>query len=489
MAARLPLFLLLLGGCWRPCCGKPLNLLYILVDDLRPELGAYGVPSGATAGSPNIDKLAADSLVFERAYTQQAVCGPSRNSFLSGRRPDSTKAYTFANSFRDVGANWTSLLGFLKNKGNYAVAGQGKIYHPGSPPADDGALSWSEAFLPYPEWSQGSDSCPGSGVVYDPATERPVVATAAAAADDDEAGVPANALNGPACPLAPDANVTDHRIASLALENLAKLTASAAAAQQPWALAVGFHKPHLPWAVPSTYYDMAPDAASIPLAVHPTAPAAMPELAFWSCSESELAGYSNVNISAGTPLDDALARSWRRGYYASVRYTDAMVGLVLDGLEAAGHKDDTVVVFHGDHGWQLGEHGEWWVAACAAPCSYNTMRPSQPSSPPPFPSTPSYFFPATIAGASRPTLSWPPGCRSSSVCPGRRERRAAASARAPSSSSSTCTKRWRTCSGWARWSRAWRVARSRACSLTTLPVTTLRTRSRSTRAARAARTA
>ena len=100
------------------------------------------------------------------------------------------------------------------------------------------------------------------------------------------------ALNGPACPLAPGANVTDHRIAHLALQNLAKVTANASWQQEqqqekPFALAVGFHKPHLPWAVPSTYYDMAPEAESIPLAAHPQAPDSMPDLAFWRCSESE----------------------------------------------------------------------------------------------------------------------------------------------------------------------------------------------------------
>jgi len=341
----------------RPLDHPTMNLLYFFVDDLRPELGAYGAPRAATAGSPNIDALAADALVFDRAYSQQAVCGPSRNSFLSGRRPDTTKTYTFKNSFRDVGPEWTSMLGLFKSNG-YAVAGQGKVYHPSSPPLDDGNKSWSEAFLPYPEWSQAGDPCPGTpdDVVYDPISE-----TSSSSSSSSAAGAPAypaNALNGPACPLnnAQASNLTDQRIADLAVHNLGVL----AAAKEPWVLAVGFHKPHLPWAVPSEFYDLAPAATAITLPLHQTPPTGMPEAAWWSCSESELAGYSNVNISdANPPLDAALVREWRRGYYASVAYTDYLVGSVLTALAATGEAENTVVVLHGDHGWQLGEHGEW----------------------------------------------------------------------------------------------------------------------------------
>ena len=152
-----------------------------------------------------------------------------------------------------------------------------------------------------------------------------------------------------------DANITDGRIADLALANMAKLIA----APNPFALAVGFHKPHLPWAVPKSYYDFQPAVETIPLASNRTAPVDMPAVAFWDCAKSELRGYSNVDIEPGTPLDPTLARQWRRGYYAAVRYTDAQIGRVLAGLKAGGVEDQTLVIFHADHGWQLGEHGEW----------------------------------------------------------------------------------------------------------------------------------
>lgn len=158
----------------------------------------------AAVSRRHIAALAKDALVFERAYCQQAVCGPSRNSFLSGRRPDTTKVYTFANSFRDAGPDWTSMLGFFKSKG-YTVAGQGKIYHPHSPLNDDGALSWSPAFLPYPEWSQGGDPCPGDPEdSYDPVFET-YDRNRSPQKDQkrrlDETPSPSDPCNGPACPV------------------------------------------------------------------------------------------------------------------------------------------------------------------------------------------------------------------------------------------------------------------------------------------------
>ena len=230
--AAAPLGLLLLAALTSAAAAAPkLNLLYFIVDDLRPELEAYGVPAALTAGSPNIAALAKEGLVFERAYAQQAVCGPSRNSFLSGRRPPTTQTYTFANSFRDVGPDWTSMLGFFKSKG-YSVAGVGKIYHPHSPPLDDGAKSWSEAFLPYPEWSQGGDPCPG-GPDHDAFAERP----ARRRAEEGGAPTPADQAWGPACPMPDDANLTDTNSADVALADLAALTKS----PNPFVMAVGFH--------------------------------------------------------------------------------------------------------------------------------------------------------------------------------------------------------------------------------------------------------
>ena len=114
----------------------------ITIDDLRPQLNSYGVSETRT---PNIDELAKGATVFQHAYCQMAVCSPSRNSFMSGRRPDTTKVWNFINHFRqpEVGANWTSLPQYFKEHGYYSY-GAGKLYHPNRPPANDYPTSWTE---------------------------------------------------------------------------------------------------------------------------------------------------------------------------------------------------------------------------------------------------------------------------------------------------------------------------------------------------------
>ena len=119
--------------------GKP-NVLYVVVDDLRPELPSYG--QGHII-APALERLAARSVVFERAYCNQPVCSPSRNSFLSGRRPAHTKIWNFMSDFRAVGPNWTTLPSQFKAHG-YLTLGTGKIYHEGCPANGDGNKSWSQ---------------------------------------------------------------------------------------------------------------------------------------------------------------------------------------------------------------------------------------------------------------------------------------------------------------------------------------------------------
>eukprot|EP01052_Picozoa_sp_SAG31_P043528 SAG31_NODE_7281_length_1734_cov_2.241590_2_plen_192_part_00 len=139
------------------------NILMIVVDDLRPQIKAYGVPWMVT---PHIDRLAAQGMLFERAYVQQAICSPTRNSFLSGRYPDKTRTWNFIDDFRSgspEGGSWTALPEFFRKQG-FFTTGAGKVYHPNHPPNDDQNRSWSERYQRSPPGAVPSAcSCGGSG--------------------------------------------------------------------------------------------------------------------------------------------------------------------------------------------------------------------------------------------------------------------------------------------------------------------------------------
>ena len=128
------------------------NVVHIISDDLRPEIGAYGAPFAHT---PNIDSIAEGGTVFDRAYANQAVCGPSRNSIYSGRRPDRSRTWNFINHFREDHPDWTSLPGVFLKHDEFVSIAAGKTYHPNQPPLYDGDKSWSEMALPYynPCWN------------------------------------------------------------------------------------------------------------------------------------------------------------------------------------------------------------------------------------------------------------------------------------------------------------------------------------------------
>jgi arylsulfatase A-like enzyme len=143
--------------------GKARNILMIVVDDLRPQIKAYGVPWMVT---PHIDRLASQGVLFERAYVQQSICSPTRNSFLSGRYPDKTRTWNFIDDFRSgspSGLKWTALPEFFRTQG-FFVTGAGKVYHPNHPPNDDQNRSWSEQYLRNPPGAVPSAcTCGGSG--------------------------------------------------------------------------------------------------------------------------------------------------------------------------------------------------------------------------------------------------------------------------------------------------------------------------------------
>ena len=323
------------------------NVLFIAVDDLRPEMGCYG---NEVVKTPNIDRLAARGIVFKHAYCQQAVCSPTRSSLLTGRRPDATRVWDLNTHFRAALPDVVTLPQYFKANG-YHCAALNKIYHHGF---EDGR-SWSEPHW-YPngqtidtdpaDWSKRIVKNVGPGVQEHAKQPLP--------ADNDKpnAGKSAKAPKGPAFEVSSksDDELPDGFTAAEAVKRLHELKGK----QQPFFLAVGFLKPHLPFVAPKKYWDLY-DPEKIPLPLIDHLPDGAP--AFAGHDNGELHSYSNV--PNGNPIPSAFAKTLRHGYYACISYTDAQVGRLLDALQKEGLADNTVVVLWGDHGWQLGDHGLW----------------------------------------------------------------------------------------------------------------------------------
>jgi arylsulfatase A-like enzyme len=312
---------------------EKMNVLFVAVDDLRTELGCYGVQE---VKSPNIDRLAARGTLFERAYCQQAVCSPSRTSLLTGCRPDTTKVYDLETHFRTNLPDVVTLPQHFKASG-YFTRSVGKIFHGGL----DDARSWSE-----PPAKAGRP-------MYLLPENQALVARKAEAVKGKTFKTPSaryNAMAGPAweCADVPDNAYSDGAIADAAIEMLR------AAKDKPFFLAVGFLKPHLPFIAPKKYWDLYKREA-IPQAPNPFPPkdATRFTLADWG----EMRAYDDIPRVG--PVTEEQARTLKHGYYACVSYMDAQLGRVLDELERLGLSERTVVVLWGDHGWKLGEHGAW----------------------------------------------------------------------------------------------------------------------------------
>lgn len=311
---------------------KP-NVLFVVVDDLRVQLGCYGMP---WVHSPNLDQFAAMSLRFERAYCQQAVCAPSRCSVLSGCRPDTMTIYDLETPLRQAMPDVLSLPEHFKANG-YETVSIGKVYHH----AKDDLQGWSkEPFQSQGDWK-------GRGYLTDEAL-------AALAKGDEERKASGDFRRGLGPPFeaadVPDEAYHDGKDAAAAVEELRRLSRL----DQPFFLALGFHKPHLPFNAPKRYWDLY-DPNTLPAAENPFAPQGATE--FSLTNYEELRGYFGVPKEGDLPED--LARKLVHGYCACVSYMDAQFGKVMDELKRLGLWDTTAVVIWGDHGWKLGEHNSW----------------------------------------------------------------------------------------------------------------------------------
>ncbi|PVD34394.1 hypothetical protein C0Q70_05666 [Pomacea canaliculata] len=237
---------------------SPSNVLFLIADDLRPKLGCYGENNMVT---PNIDHLASKSVLFKRAYSQQALCGPSRTSFLTGRRPDTTRVLDLHAYWRDVAGDFTTLPQFFKNHG-YVTQGVGKIFHPGT--SSGGHNEFPESWSKRVHLGEEQPPLPNVGPQNNPACD-PVNVTRTGFLQDSD-------------------------IASFAIEWLGNYSANHR--HQPFFLAVGFHKPHLPFRYPAEFESLYP-MSNIHLAEHRTRPENLTELA-WSDFE-EIRNYHDVS--------------------------------------------------------------------------------------------------------------------------------------------------------------------------------------------------
>ena len=328
---------------------KP-NVLFIAVDDLRPELGCYG---RGYIKSPNIDTLARAGMVFNRAYCQQAVCSPSRSSLMTGTRPDTTKVWDLIEHFRKALPEVVTLGQHFKNHG-YFVQGMGKIYHGNL----DDPQTWS---VPWQVPKAVKYALPENAALdarqYEGEPDGDAPAKAKKKSKKNQAatpdGPPSSGLNvrGPAFESAdvPDNTYQDGKVAELAVATLREVSKKA----EPFFLAVGFIKPHLPFVSPKKYWDLY-DPAKIQLAPNKFRPRGAPEYAI--LPGGELRNY--YGIPEGSVPDD-LARQLKHGYYAALSYMDAQVGKVLAELDRLNLRKNTIVILWGDHGWKLGEHDAW----------------------------------------------------------------------------------------------------------------------------------
>ena len=307
-----------------------MNVLLICVDDLRPEIACFGKSDMKT---PNLDALAARGMRFDRAYVQQAVCSPSRTCLLTGLRPDQTKVYDLETHFRTTIPDVVTLPQQFAAAG-YQTQSFGKIYHGG---LDDEA-SWTRpSFKPTGGQWQNADTLAD-------------MAERTKALKPEQRGKKKFQVRGPAWEAgdAPDAKYADGQVAAEAVKVMEELK------DEPFFLAVGFVKPHLPFCCPKTYYDLYPEASvSVPDNQHPPADYAPLSLTTFS----ELRSYTGIPKEG--PVPPATVKDLNRAYRACVSFTDANVGTVLAGLDRLGLTDKTLIVFWGDHGWKLGEHGQW----------------------------------------------------------------------------------------------------------------------------------
>jgi len=327
------------------------NVLFIAVDDLRPELRCYGQAHMIT---PNIDRLAATGRLFQKHYVAVPTCGASRYALLTGKRPTPANASVSNNAFDLLAGNPETWGHLLRNNG-WRTISIGKITHEpdgfrwensGALGGDDrgrtligsaeAPLSWDEILFDHGRWGArvnpifnyagGNGRTSGTSPAY-------------------EIGVDAGGAS------LPDNAYQDGRIAEIAIEKLRELKDDGS----EFFLGVGFYRPHLPFNAPKAYYDLY-NPATLPQAFPIAKPAGAEPSTTNQSGELGNYGHGFYPGDPGVHTDDAYRRKLRHAYSASISYVDAQIGKVLDALDSLGLAENTIVVLWGDHGWQLDDY-------------------------------------------------------------------------------------------------------------------------------------
>jgi arylsulfatase A-like enzyme len=315
---------------------KP-NVLFIAVDDLNDWIGCLGGhPNG---NSPNIDALAKRGCLFTRAYCSAPACNPSRVALMTGRRPSSTGVYLNPQPWRPVLKDAVTIPQHFRKHG-YTAAGSGKIYHG----RYEDRASWDQYL------KKGRDPKPKPNVLKDPHSRA--------------GGIVWGKLD------VKNEDMNDHKMVNYAIDYLNRPHS------KPFFLACGIFRPHMPWQVPSEYYDMFP----------------LDEIKLPKVLESDLDDVPSAGVKMARPTGDHATvlktDNWRyavQGYLASIKFADDQVGRLIKALDRSDYSDNTIIVLWGDHGWHLGEKHHWrkfslWEEACRAPLMIVAPGVTKPSS-------------------------------------------------------------------------------------------------------------
>ena len=376
---------------------KP-NILFIGIDDLKPILGCYG---NTQIKTPNIDRLAKMGTVFMSNYCQQAVCGPTRASLMTGKRPDYTKVWDLKTKMRDINPDIVSLPQYLISQG-YSTQGIGKIYDSRCVDKKMDAPSWSVPYYNYfkteERYYAKETGMPVLGAYQLPTTKELAIKYTNEGKEKGLADkelddyVSKNVKPSVECADVPDNAYNDGANASRALEILAKLKSDS----KPFFFAVGFSKPHLPFVSPKKYWDLYKREDMIVAPFQEKAKNSV-DVAFHN--SGEMRGYSDIppivsftdQKDFGVTLPLEKQKELIHGYFAAVSYTDAQVGKLLDKLDELGLTKNTIIVLWGDHGWHLGDHNLWCKHSNFEQATRTPMIISVPGNAPSVTNAPSEF--------------------------------------------------------------------------------------------------